>query len=178
MAIFKRFPKWSQLIPVYAVESLVIYTWTIMWFFWKLPSWLYFLNASEVGISLAYILATNFVESILVLCVPVFLGFILPRRWFLDVFVARAACLVLLGLGYMIYLAQLVQAKVDHPTFSYRLEPIAFAGGLILVSTFVVTSIKPVCKVIEWFSKQATILLYLITPVSIISVLVVAFRLI
>ena len=157
--------------------TLVIYTWTILWFFWKLPSWLYFLNASEIGIALAYVLVTNFVESLLVLCIPVFLALVLPRKWFLDLFVARGTCLVLFGLGYMIYLAREVQTKVDHPAFSYRLLPLAIAAVLILMATFLISRIGPIRKILEAFSDRATIFLYVFMPVSVISMLVVLVRL-
>src|SRR5512140_447536 len=99
-----KIPTWQQIVPVYAVIVLVIYTWTILWFFWKLPSWTFFLNVGEMLTMLAYSLATNFAESLLVLCGPLVLGLVLPRKWFSEVFVARGAALSLAGLGYMMFL--------------------------------------------------------------------------
>lgn len=178
MIILNRIPKLSQLIPVYAVIALVVYTWTILWFFWKLPSWLDFLNMSEIGTVFSYVLATNLIESLLVLCAIVVLCVILPKKWFLDLFVARGTSVVLFGLSYMIYLAYQVQAKVDHPTFSFKLMPIILESMLILIVGYVVGGIQPVRKVLEFFADQATIFLYLSIPLSIVSVLIVLFRLI
>jgi heme exporter protein D len=177
LIIFNRIPKLSQLFPVYAVIALVIYTWTILWFFWKLPSWLDFLNMLEIGIVFSYVLTTNFVESLIVLIVLIVLCVILPRKWFLDLFVARGTALALLGLSYMVYLAYQVQAKVDHPTFSFRVVPIVLETLFVLVVGYVVGGIPPVRKALEFFADQATIFLYLSIPISVISVLIVLFRL-
>jgi hypothetical protein len=178
LAIFKRIPKISQLLPAYAVIVLVIYTWTILWFFWKLPSWLDYLNLFEIAITFTYVLATNFIESLAVLSILVGLSVILPKKWFYDLFVARGTSIALLGLGYMIYLAYQVQAKIDHPVFSFRILPIALTLALILAVCFAASSIHIVRKTLEFLADQATIVLFISIPVSIISVLIAAFRLI
>lgn len=178
MTIFNRIPRLSQLVPVYAVIALVIYTWTILWFFWKLPSWLDFLNIAEIGVVFSYVLATNFIESLMVLCAIIVLSVILPKKWFYDLFVARGTCIVLFGLGYMTYLAYQVQAKVDHPVFSFRLVTLVPEAILVLVLGYLVGGIRPIRKFLEFFSEQATIFLYLFIPISIVSVLIVLVRLI
>ena len=178
MAIFKRIPKTSQLFPVYAIIVLVIYTWTILWFFWKLPSWLDYLNVSEIGVVFLYIIATNFVESLVVLFPLVVLSILLPKKWFYDFFVARGTTLVLLGLGYMIYLAYQVQGKIDHPVYSYRLKPIVLELAFLMVGGFILSGIRPVRKILEFFADQATIILYISIPISIVSSLIALLRLI
>src|SRR5690242_16356711 len=86
-AIRTRIPSWAQIIPVYGVIVLMVYTWTLMAFFYKVPSWSYYLNAGEILTLLAYSLATNLAETLLVLCGPLLVALILPRRWFRDVFI-------------------------------------------------------------------------------------------
>ena len=70
----KRIPSWGKIVPVFAVIVLIVYAWTIIWFFWKLPSWLFFLNAGEILTAFAYSLATNLAESLVVLCAPLLLA--------------------------------------------------------------------------------------------------------
>src|SRR5512146_2034650 len=82
MSLFRRhLPHWGQVIPVYGMIAIVLYSWTLMRFFWKLPSWLYFLNGGEILGSLAYLLVINFLESLVFLCGPLFLAFVLPKGW-------------------------------------------------------------------------------------------------
>ena len=97
-SILKRFPTRAQILPVYAVIAFIVYAWALLWFFWKLPGWLYFLNIDSIFSALTYVLATNLLESVVVLCGPLALAVVLPSRWFRDVFVARGSSLCIAGL--------------------------------------------------------------------------------
>ena len=163
----------TQIMPVYAVIVLIIYTWTMLWFFWKLPSWLYFLTAGEILTSFAYAMATNFAESLAVLCAPVMLGILLPKKWFYDVFVARGASLVMAGLGYMIYVAYQFQTKDSYPSLSLKPWSFALALALILLFVFVVGQIAFLRRVFEFVADRAVIFLYISIPLSILSIVVI-----
>lgn len=176
MAIFKRLPKLEQVAPVYAVIVLMIYTWTIMWFFWKLPSWLFFMNIGEILLTFLYSLATNFLESLVVLIAPVGLCFVLPRTWFYDRFVARGSALVLAGLGYMMYLAFQFQSKNDYPSYSLKAWAVALAAAALVLIVFLAGRFAVSRKVLEVIADRATIFLYVTVPLSILSVLVVLFH--
>lgn len=174
MAFLKRLPKWPQIAAVYSVIVLVIYAWTILWSFWKLPSWLYFLSIGEILTIYAYAFATNLFESLLVLCVPLGLSLILPRKWFSDVFVTRSLIVVLSVLGYSAYILTQFQSREDYPGGIIRLLPVVFLVALILA--FPIGKIKPLVKVLDFFAEQTTIFLYLFIPVSLICLLVVLAR--
>jgi hypothetical protein len=174
LAIFNRIPKAAQIAAVYAVIVFTIYGWTLLWFFWKYPSWLYFLNIGEILTVLAYSLATNFFESLLVLAAPVALAVVLPKKWFYDVFVARGLALVLPILGYMMYIAFQFESKLDYPTEILNWAPVILGATLLLI--FVVGKVGFLHKALEIFADRATIFIYLSIPLSIISILVVAIR--
>ena len=174
MAIFNRLPKVAQIAAVYAVIVFTVYSWTLLWFFWKYPSWLYFLNIGEILTVLAYSLATNFFESLVVLIAPLAVTVILPKKWFYDAFVARGVALVLPILGYMMYIAFQFESKLDYPTEALNWAPVILAVTLLLV--FVVGRVGFLRKVIEVFADRATIFIYLTIPLSLISVLVVVVR--
>lgn len=159
--------------PVYAVIALMIYTWTIMWFFWKLPSWLFFMNLGEILLTFIYSLSVNFIESILVLCAPVLLCLVLPRKWFYDVFVARGTAMTLTGLGYMMYLAFQFQTKNDYPSINLKPWSLLITLVVILLIVFLVGKISIPRKVLEMLADRATIFLYITIPASLISVAVV-----
>lgn len=175
MALFNRLPKWSQIAAVYAVIVLVIYAWTILWFFWKLPSWLHFLSVGEIFTIYAYSASTNLLESLLILCLPLGLGMILPRKWFSDVFVTRGIIVALSILGYSAYVLTQFQSREDYPGGIIRLFPLVFLASLPLA--FLVGKVKLLVKVIDFFAEQATIFLYLFIPISVVCLLAVLVRL-
>jgi hypothetical protein len=175
LAIFNRFPKWPQVVAAYSVIVLVIYSWTILWFFWKLPGWLFFLSIGEILTIFAYSMMTNLFESLLVLCLPLGLCLILPRKWFSDVFVARSVIITLSVLGYAAYILTQFQSREDYPGGVVRLIPIVFLVSLLLA--FLAGKVKILVKVIDFFAEQATIFLYITIPVSLVCLVVVLARL-
>jgi hypothetical protein len=158
------------------VIALIVYTWTLLWFFWKVPSWLYFLNAGEILTTLAYSLATNLLESIVVMCGLLFLALILPGKWFRDVFVARGASLAMAGLAYMIFLANQFNNKNAYPTLSLQAWTVLLAAVLIAALVYLFGRIALLRKVLEVVADRMSIFTYILVPLSVISVLVVAFR--
>ena len=155
---------------------LIVYTWTLIWFFWQVPSWLYFLNVGEIMTALAYSLATNFAESLVVMCGPLFLALVLPRKWFHDVFIARGASLSMAGLGYMMFLANQFQNKSDYPTLSLQIWTVLLAAVGIALLVYLCGQIPLLRKMLEVVADRVTIFVYILVPLSIISVLVVVIR--
>src|SRR5512146_992279 len=129
--VLERFPRWAQIIPVFGIIMLIVYGWALLWFFWEVPSWLYFLHIGEVLVLLAYTFATNFAESLVVLCGPLLLALVLPRKWFSEVFVARGSALALAALGCFIFLAEQFTDKDAYPTFWLRIPTLLVAAAVI-----------------------------------------------
>jgi hypothetical protein len=175
LAIFNRIPKREQIAAVYSVIVLVIYTWTMLAFLWRVSGWLYFLNIPEILIALGNTLAVNFLESLMVLIVPVVLAVILPKKWFADAFVARGVTLVLPLLIYMIYVAYQLEDTdaLDYPNMVLNLAPVVFIASLVLA--FFIGKISIIRKAIENFADRSIIFLYISIPASIISVLMIIF---
>lgn len=176
MAIFKRIPAWGQIAPVYAVIVLMVYTWTSLWFFWKLPSWLFFLNTGEIAIAYAYSLATNLMESLAVLCGPLILSMVLPKEWFFDRFVARGATLALAGLGYMMYVAFQFKTNADYPSLTLKPWTLALAVVAILFIVYLAGRLNLFGKIIEIIADRAIIFLYISLPFSLISLVIILIR--
>ncbi len=174
MALFNRFPKISQILPVYALIVLLVYGWTLLWFFWKLPSWLFFMSIGEILGVFAYSIAFNFLESLFVLLIPILLSLLLPKKWFYDTFVARSASLVLLLLGYSMFLTTRFQQEEGYPKTLLMWS--VFAMFVILLLVYILGKIPIVGKILEVFSDRAIVFLYLSIPISLISLLVAIFR--
>jgi len=173
LAIFNRLPSLRQIAPVYAIAVIIIYTWTAVWFLWNLPSWLFFMTAGEIALVYAYILATNFLESLLVVCGPILLSFVLPSKWFRDSFVARGSSLVILGLGYAMFLALQFQTRDAYPSILLKVWSVALALGLIALLVFVVGKIPFVRRAVEFIAEQVTVFLFIYVPISIVSLFIV-----
>jgi len=163
-----------QIAALYALIVIPIYSWTLLWFFWKVPGWLYYLSIGEIFTSLSYSLATNFFESLVVLAVPVFVVIVLPKKWFYDRFVARGAVLVFPGLIYMMYVSFQFQSKLDYPSAVLNLYPVVLI--LTLIFTFLIGRVSFLCQALETLGDLATVFLYLSIPISLVSIVVVLIR--
>lgn len=169
----KQVPAWAQILPVYAVIVLILYAWTLLWFFWKLPGWLFYLNLVDVFGALAYLLATNLAESIVVLGAMLGLALLLPGRWFRDVFVARGASLAITGLGYMMFLADRFKNKIDYPDLPLRAWSVPAALAAIALVVYACGQVAAVRRVLEIIADRATIFLYILIPLGVLSLLVI-----
>ena len=135
------------------------------------------MNAGEIALVYAYLLVTNFLESLLAVCVPIVLGFILPPKWFRDSFVSRGTSLVLLGLGYFMFLAYQFQAKDDYPSALLKAWSVALALGIIALLVFMIAKIPFLNKALGFIAERVTIFLYVYIPLSLVSLVVVLPRL-
>ena len=135
---------------------------------------MYFLSISEILTIFAYTIATNLLESLLVLLAPITLSLLLPKKWFCDAFVVRGTTLVMLGLGYMMYFATRFTDVNDYPAAMIKVTPYVLV--IILVLVFLLGRIGFLSRIIEAFANRAVILLYLSIPASIISLVIVIIR--
>jgi hypothetical protein len=174
--ITRRFPRWAQIIPVYAMIAIVVYAWTLLRFFWKLPSWLFFLNGAEILGSLAYLLVVNLAESLTFFCGPLLLALILPKRWFRDVFVARGTALSLSTLGCLMLLAREFNNFREYPELSLPLWQVALAAAGVAVCVYLGGRVALLRRVLEAVADRASIFVYILVPLSLLSVLLVIVR--
>ena len=82
MSISKRIPSIEKILPVYAVIVMIIYTWANFRYFWNVPSWNLYSTVGEFITIYAYMTVVNFIESLLILFIPVLMSIILPAKWF------------------------------------------------------------------------------------------------
>jgi hypothetical protein len=169
-----RLPSMGQLTAVYGVIVLMIYSWTIYWYLWKLPSWLYFLTLGELLVTFSYAMVVNFIESLLVLLVPVLLSLLLPLRWFRDRFVAQGVILVvLLLIALMNYLDIITGLQGFPPGLGWLVLVVIMVIAFMI---FLAGRIELFRKVVEEIGNRATIFIYIFLPISVLSIIVVLIR--
>jgi hypothetical protein len=172
--IAKRLPPLQQVAAVYGVIVLIVYGWTLYWFAWKLPSWLYFLTLGEMLVSLAYSMVVNFIESLIVLFALILICLLLPARWFRDKFVALGTSLVIASLVALAYYLGTIIALQDFPQGLWRSVLLVVVGIFLLL--FLISKFGLLRRLIEEVANRAVIFLYLFLPISAISFIVVLIR--
>jgi hypothetical protein len=167
-------PTVQQLASVYGVIVLIVYGWTIYWFAWQLPSWLYFLTLGEILSVFSYAMVVNFIESLITLFVPVLICLLLPPRWFRDRFAALGTSLVVLSLmALMKNVEMIIALQGFSPGLGFSVL-LVIVGIVFLV--FLISKISLFLKVIEEIANRAIIFLYISLPISALSFLVVLIR--
>jgi len=117
-------------------------------------------------------LVFNLVESLLFIGVLLIINLLLPKNFFMDMFVARGTLFAVLELGYLIYLAVAIgQSKAQQ----FPWDIINWAPVITIV-LFAFSVLLPgvvwIRKAVEGFSDRAIIFLYILLPLSGLAVLV------
>jgi len=172
--IYKRFPTLKQLAPVYSIVVVVIYSWSLLRFFWRLPSLLNYSTAGQIGVVLSYLITINLLESLSVVFIPVILSLILPQKWFSERFVTKSVLLVLLGLGYAIFIASHINTEEPFPYVLFQWAPLVFL--LIFVLVLLLDRIPFLTRILEDLSDRFVVFLFISVPASVISLIVVLVR--
>ena len=170
MIILKRIPDRKHLLPVYGLIVMFIYGWSIFQFIKDLPGWLKFLTPGEISSILAYTLALDLFESLLILAGLVVISIILPVKWFRDDFIVRSGVSALYLLGYFIFMANQPDPSKQPENFILR-KVIDLA-----LLQYVVRDFSLLRKAIATLADRSTVFLYLSIPSSLLALIVVLYR--
>jgi hypothetical protein len=176
IALRKKIPPFQEITGLYATIVFLVYGWTSVAFFWKVPSWKYFLDLAEIAVLLAYILASSLLESALILVLFLFASLLLPSRWLSNKFVVRGS-IILYSLTFWVVLFDL-STQVQPPT---KGDVISFVVGFPLTTVLgikLANKIPSVRRFMTSLSDQLTIFLYVWLPLSLIGILIVILRII
>lgn len=174
--MLKRLPLSKDIVPVYAVIALMIQAWTLHVLFGQLPAWSNYLNVHEILSIFAYRIAESFMECLLVLGILLSISFILPPRFFRDVFVVRGTAFAMCLLGSTILFWKRFES--DPGVLMADYTQIWTVGTILLASLFshASTKIEAVSDFLDWASDRIIIFLYLLIPLSLVSFITVLIR--
>ena len=172
-----RIPDKRNIVTVFAVAMFLVYSWTLFTSFWKLPSWLFFLQLGEILSIYAYAFVVNFLESLLLLLVALLPAVFLPRAWWKDTFIPRGVALILIVLGSAILHMSLYRTPDTRPAFVSG-QLIWWVGTVLLavLLTWVAGSVKWIRSGLEGMADRFMIFLYIYLPLTMIAFLVVVAR--
>jgi hypothetical protein len=176
--MLKKLPRFNEVLPVFAVVTALTYGWTLVAFLWKLPSWFHYLTPGEILAIYSYSLLTDFSESILFLALLLFLCLVLPTRWMQDVFILRGTVFALCILGGMMFL---LGFYINNEAGLIGTLP---AWLVILACTFVILVLldflsrrfRLVSSALTELADRLTIFLYVNLTLSVVALVIVAFR--
>ena len=172
-----RLPEWRSILGVYAAAAFLVYGWTLLASFWKVPSWLFFLKIGEVLSVYAYSFSIAFAESVLLLFVALLVGFLLPKRWWNDQFVPKSGIWIIVILTSIMLRLYTNRAPEFWEDFVYNQG--AWWGYTVLLGIVLSTLFSRVPllhKGLESLADRLVVFLYVYMPLTVISILVVLLR--
>jgi hypothetical protein len=174
LSIPKKNPRLEKIAPVFAVIVMMIYTWSLLHFFWRLPSWLNFSTLGQIAVLFSYTVVVNLIESALILVTLIALCVILPPKWFYDQFVTKGVSMTLLGLGGLMALNKYLLDDILSPR--KMLANFFTFIAAIFILTFLIDRIGILKKGLEELANRMVVFLYIWMPISALSLLTVLIR--
>jgi hypothetical protein len=172
-----RLPDRRSVIGVYATVVFLVYSWTLLASFWKIPSWLFYLKIGEILSVYAYAFVVAFVESLLWLFGMVLVGMFLPRRWWNTEFKVLGTLWITVLLGSVMLRLYTNRAPEGWEEFVYGQW--AWWGytlllGIILSFTF--ARFAWLRKGLEALADRLVVFLYIYLPLTALSIIIVFAR--
>jgi hypothetical protein len=163
--MLKRFPRFQELVPVYAVIFVMLSGWTIVAFLWKLPAWILMLTTREIFTIFSYSMFTNLLESLTVLLILLIACALLPSHFLHDDFIVRGTILAVGLIGsVMLFLGSYIQLGIEKPQ-NLLIGPTI---TLLLTVFLLVFSAKfpQIRSAALWISDRLIVFLLVLVPLS------------
>jgi hypothetical protein len=174
-----RLPDRRSIIGVYATAVFLVYGWTLLASFWKVPSWLYFLKISDILSVYAYAFVVDFAESLILLFIVLLIGAILPRRWWNSHFIATGIVWIAVPMGSI--MLRLYTNRTPDMWEDFVYNQWAWWGYTLLLGlllSFLFSRVGWLRKALEGVSDRLTVFLYIYLPVTFLSVILIIGRIV
>jgi hypothetical protein len=170
-----RFPKFQEIIPVYAVNVVILYTFSLWFSFQDFSrNWILYMDIKDIFGAFAYIITGSFIESLLAIGFLIFVYFLFPSS-------AKQGRFVLYGTTLTItFLLALMLRAGTYAGVSDILKNnnmiFAFFAACTLTLSLVAERLKFARSAIETFADRCVIFLYIYLPLSLLAVMVAVIR--
>lgn len=174
IALRNKIPPLHEILALYATIVFLIYGWATITFFWKVPSWLYFLSLGEIAAILSYTFASSLLECTIILFIFLFASLVLPSKFLYNKFALRGS-LIVYALTFWVVLFTL-NSLIQLPTTG---DVITFGIGVLVTSALAILlaeRISFVQRLVSTVGNRLTIFLYLWLPLGLLGILVIIFR--
>jgi hypothetical protein len=134
-----RLPTRHETWLVFVVSVIPVHIWAWLVILNKVPSYLLSFSFGQIIAVLAYVLSLALFESLLLSLFPIFLAFLLPRRLFLDYFVAQSTLLVATLSAWFMIVQYRIQVVENEPVV--KLDPSSYLLALACLGIFIALAI-------------------------------------
>jgi len=175
--VLTRLPDRRSVLGVYATTVFLVYGWTLLASFWKVPSWLYFLPVSDILSVYAYSFVVDFSESLILLGATLLAGLLLPDRWWNARFTSQGVLWVLVLMG-----SAMVRLYTNRSPDRWE----SFVSGqgiwwgttflLAVLLSFFTSHFAFIQRGLEDLADRLVAFLYLYLPLTVVAIFVVFVR--
>lgn len=170
----KSFPTRRSILFVYSIIAYLVYSWTFITFFYKLPSWINYLKFNEIAVIFAYSMSTDLFESLLFLGEIILLYYLLSPVLFKYDFQIHGTWLAISFLGtlmvYFLPISKSIQLTIAPGLW------ILFSVLFAILFSIIPTHVKFFRTVAIFLSERTTIFFWIFSLLSIVSLLVLGIR--
>ncbi len=171
----KRLPEVQSIVQVYAVIAVMFAGWTLTAFLWKLSAWLLLLNIGEILTIFSYAMATNFLESMIVLLLLLIVCILLPARVLRDEFVVRGTILSVGLIGsLMVFVGSQMQFGIERGLLLLIAPLLVFILTAFLLLR--ASKLHRVRSIAVSFSDRAVVFLFVLVPLFAVASIYVILR--
>jgi len=175
--IFNHIPDRNSLTVVFSVFVTIVYSWTLVTSFWKIPSWIYYIRITDILSIYAYSFVVNFIESIILLCATLSISLFFPVKWWKDKFISRSVVFIASMMGSTMYrISEYLDPNLRDNFVSGQWKWFIVSLALAIVLSWLIPSIKWMRKGIESISERFVGFLYLYLPLTFIALVVIIIR--
>ena len=168
-------PSWPEIFPVYSVIVFWAYSWYMLMFMFKLPSWLLEVPFGEIFAYFSYGVLLVFLDTIQLLAILVSVAFILPPAWFRNDFSTSGGALAGLLFAWIVFVQFSLRTLFGLPAF-LQLTLLLVVILSSIVTVLVVRRLPFFRKIVSWFISSASTFVYLYGFLTAIGILVVLIR--
>lgn len=177
MATFRnRLPPRHDLVPVFATVVFPVFSWSLIWFFQKMPGWQPFLNTWAILSILAYAVGFALLESLIVLALVVVLAAILPARALRVQFTALGSTVVLAATFWTIIFQLIFEPVILYWSAGEFALWFGLALVSILLAVYLVHRSPRAQRMVMALADRLTVFVYLYVPLGLLGLLVVLIR--
>lgn len=175
MFFTNRFPKLQEIILVYAVNVVILYTFSLWFSFQDFSrNWILYLDIEDILGVFAYIIIGAFIETLLIIGFLIFVYFLFPPSIAQGRFVLYGTILTISFL-LALMLRDETLVGISHILKNNNMVFTLFIASALTLS-LVAERIKIARSTIETFADRCVIFLYIYLPLSLLAVVIIAIR--
>ena len=149
--------------------------WTITAFLWKLSAWLLLLNIGEILTIFSYAMATNFLESMIIMLLLLSACILLPANVLRDEFVVRGTILSVGLIGsLMVFVGSQMQFGIERGLLLLIAPLLVFILTAFLLLR--ASKLHRVRSIAVSFSDRAVVFLFVLVPLFAVASIYVILR--